>query len=131
MTKSRIVGQLVCVLLLAVALVVTGTKGAYAQGGTGQIKGVVTDTTGAVVPGAKVTVTSLETGFSRVTVSGGDGSFLIPLMPPSHYQVEVLATNFKRLVRGPITVQVAEAADVGSLALKSRACEPFRIWLGK
>jgi hypothetical protein len=103
--------------LLAVALVVTSTKGAYAQGGTGQIKGVVTDTTGAVVPGAKVTVTSLETGFSRVTVSGGDGSFLIPLMPPSHYQVEVLALNFQRLVRGPITVQVAEAADVGNLAL--------------
>lgn len=117
MTKSRIVGQLVCVLLLAVALVVAGTQGAYAQGGTGQIKGIVTDSSGAVVPGAKITVTSLETGFSRVTVSGGDGSFLIPLMPPSHYQVEVLALNFQRLVRSPITVQVAESADVGNLAL--------------
>jgi hypothetical protein len=97
--------------------VVTGTQGAYAQGGTGQIKGIVTDPTGAVVPGAKITVTSLETGFSRVAVSGGDGSFLIPLMPPSHYQVEVLALNFQRLVRSPITVQVAETADVGNIRL--------------
>ncbi len=117
MTKSRIVGQIVCVLLLALALVVTGTQSANAQGGTGQIKGVVTDPTGAVVPGAKITVTSLETGFSRVTVSGGDGSFLIPSMPPSHYQVEVLALNFQRLVRSPITVQVAETADVGDIRL--------------
>ena len=57
-------------------------------------QGIVTDPTGAVVPGAKITVTSLRRGFSRVTVSGGDGSFLIPLMPPSHYQAEVLALNF-------------------------------------
>ena len=117
MTKSRIAGQLVCVLLLGLALIVSGTQGAYAQGATGQIKGIVTDTSGAVVPGAKVTITNLETGFTRVTVSGGDGSFLVPLLPPSHYKVEVLAQNFERLVRGPITVQVAEAADVGNLAL--------------
>ena len=117
MTNSRIAGQLVCVLLLGLALTVSGTQGAYAQGATGQIKGIVTDTSGAVVPGAKVTITSLETGFTRFTVSGGDGSFLVPLLPPSHYQVEVRALNFERLVRGPITVQVAEAADVGNLAL--------------
>ena len=54
MTKSRIVGQLVCVFLLALALAATGTQGAYAQGGSGQIKGIVTDPTGAVVPGAKI-----------------------------------------------------------------------------
>jgi len=118
MTIFRYASQLVCVLLLSVAVVLTGTHNANAQGGTGQIKGIVTDSSGAVISSAKVTAVSLETGFTRVTVSGGDGAFLIPLVPPGHYQVEVLAANFERLVRGPITVQVAEAADVGNLALK-------------
>jgi hypothetical protein len=90
---------------------------AAAQGGTGQIKGVVTDSTGAVVPGAKVTAISGENGFVRATVSGADGSFLIPLLDPQHYRLVVVAPGFKRLERGPITVQVTETADVGHVAL--------------
>jgi outer membrane receptor protein involved in Fe transport len=105
--------------MLAAALAVTGIQGANAQGGTGQIKGVVTDQAGAVIPGAVVTAISIDNGFTRATVSGSDGSFLIPLLDPQHYRLEVVAANssFKKLERGPITVQVTETADVGHLAL--------------
>jgi len=116
MMKSRFVGQL-AVALLAIACAFTGTTSAFAQASTGQIKGVVADASGAVIPGAHVTVVSLDTGFTRDAVSGGDGSFLVPLLPPGHYQIQVLAANFERLVRGPITVQVTETADLGNVAM--------------
>ena len=52
MKMLRNAGQLVCVLLVVVAVVLTGAQCANAQGGTGQIKGIVTDSSAAVVPGA-------------------------------------------------------------------------------
>jgi len=117
MTIFRYASQLVCALLLAVVVVLAGTHNANAQGGTGQIKGVVTDPTGAVIPGAVVTAISLDNGFTRGTVSGSDGSFLIPLLNPQNYRLQVVASTFKKLERGPITVQVTETADVGRLML--------------
>jgi hypothetical protein len=103
--------------MMAVAALFASARGAWAQGGTGQIKGVVTDQTGAVVPGAQVTAVSLDTGFTRSTVSHPDGSFLIPLLEPSHYRVQILAPGFAKLLRGPITVQLTETADIGNLPL--------------
>jgi outer membrane receptor protein involved in Fe transport len=117
MTMFRNASQLFCVLLLAAAAVLAGTHNANAQGGTGQIKGVVTDPTGAVIPGAVVTAVSLDNGFARSTVSGSDGSFLIPLLDPQNYRLQVVASKFEKLERGPITVQVTETADVGRLTL--------------
>jgi hypothetical protein len=107
---SLLVAMTVVVLLMDAPVV-------RAQGGTGQIKGVVTDPTGAVIPGAVVTAISLDNGFTRATVSGSDGSFVIPLLDPQHYRVQVVAPTFKKLERGPITVQVTETADVGNLPL--------------
>ena len=70
MEKSRIAGQIVCVFLLALALVVTGTQGANAQGGTGQIKGVVVDPSGAVIPG-RLSPPSVWTTASPAAPSAG------------------------------------------------------------
>jgi hypothetical protein len=104
-------------VLVAAFLCAIAPRVAPAQSGTGQIKGVVVDPTGAVVPGAAVTVISLDNGFTRTTVSETDGSFLIPLLDPQHYRLQVVAPNFKKLERGPITVQVTETADVGRIPL--------------
>ncbi len=104
-------------LALAMALVCGGAIPALAQTSTGQIKGTVTDPTGAIVPGAVVTAVSLDNGFSRSTTSRADGSFLIPLLNPSHYRVQVTAPGFEKLERGPITVLLTETADIGQLKL--------------
>ena len=117
MTRIRFTGQFVSVLLLTFAFMLSGMNGAYAQGGTGQIKGVVTDPTGAVIPGATVTAISLDNGFTRTTASGSDGLFLFTLLDPQHYKLQVVASTYKTLERGPITVQVTETADVGRLML--------------
>jgi hypothetical protein len=117
MTKFRRINQICSIFLVAFALALITPTGAHAQSSTGQIKGLVTDPTGALVPGAQVTAVSLDTGFTRTTVSRSDGSFLIPLLEPSHYRLEIQAPNFERLLRGPITVQVTETADVGKVVL--------------
>ncbi len=62
---------------------------------TGSIIGTVTDGSGAVIPGAKVVVTSVETGVKRPTTTTSDGHFLMPALPPANYTVIVEMTGFK------------------------------------
>src|SRR5713226_302882 len=72
-----------------------------AQDATGRVIGVVTDPTGSVVPKAKVTVTNVETGVSRDTVTDGDGSYQILLVPIGAYTVSVEAQGFRKTVTSP------------------------------
>ena len=99
------------------AALLIGASMAVAQSSTGQIKGVVIDPTGAVVPGAVVTAISLDNGFTRTVISAQDGSFVIPELDPQHYKIQVVSPGFKKLERGPVTVQVTETADVGRIPL--------------
>ena len=62
---------------------------------TGAITGIVTDSAGGVVPLAAVKVTNTGTGETRAAVSGGNGSYSVPLLPPGNYGVEVTKTGFK------------------------------------
>src|SRR5215471_13795297 len=71
-----------------------------------EIRGVVTDTTGAVVPAAQVRATQTDTGFVRATLSGPDGSFALPNLPVGPYRFEVSATSFANYVHSGITLQV-------------------------
>jgi len=118
--NNRLVAQFLSLSLILLASLIGANTAAIrseAQAGTGQIKGVVTDPTGAVVPGASVTIISIDNGFTRKVTSGPDGSFIVNSLDPQHYKVEIEAKTFKKLVREPITVQVAQTADVGSLPL--------------
>ena len=68
--------QIVLAATLLAALVVNaGTL--HAQGLTGQISGVVTDSGGGVMPGATVTIKNVGTNLVRETVTGADGAFVI------------------------------------------------------
>lgn len=60
----------------------------------GSLQGTVTDTTGAVIPGAKVTLTSSETSISRDTTTSGDGVYTFPGLAPGRYTVRVEQTGF-------------------------------------
>ncbi|MFP5204923.1 MAG: carboxypeptidase-like regulatory domain-containing protein, partial [Acidobacteriota bacterium] len=68
----------------------------YGQGtGSGSILGTVTDPTGAVVPNAKITITNIDNGFVRTTVSNGTGNFSLPDLPVGHYQLRIEMQGFK------------------------------------
>src|ERR1700691_6537039 len=84
------------VVLLAVCVILTIAPSLMAQtAGSGALTGVVSDSTGAVVPGATVTVTSVDTGQVRTASTGQDGSYTVNLLPPGNYQVKFEASGFQ------------------------------------
>ncbi len=93
--------------LLAAGLLAVLASVAVAQTDTGSLQGTVTDTTGAVVSGATVTVTNLGTGRVVTVQTGGSGDFSVPTLNPAQYKVEVKATNFKSLTQ-TVTLQVGQ-----------------------
>ena len=84
---------------------------AWAQA-TGQVTGVVTDSSGSVVPGATVEVTSQATGFTRNAVTEIDGVYTIPLLTPGIYQARASLSGFRTTIRGGIEVVVNGTARV-------------------
>lgn len=84
---------------------------AFAQG-DGRITGTVTDTAGAVVPGATVTVTNEATGDVRTATSSAQGSFLIVALKPSTYTVVVSSSNFETLTRSKLTLLVGQQINL-------------------
>ncbi|MEO6237253.1 MAG: carboxypeptidase-like regulatory domain-containing protein, partial [Vicinamibacterales bacterium] len=80
-------------VLLAGLVANVGT--ARAQGLTGQIAGVVTDSGGGVMPGATVTVKNVGTNLVRETVTGADGAFVITNLLAGTFDLSVAVQGFK------------------------------------
>src|SRR5262245_65946798 len=88
------------VLVLMAALLLGGGVPANAQvGSTAQINGTVKDSSGGVLPGADVTVTQTNTGFTRSVVTDETGSFTIPTLPSGPYKLAVALSGFRTYVR--------------------------------
>jgi Carboxypeptidase regulatory-like domain len=85
---------------------------------TGEIRGTVT-AAGAAVPGATVTLTNVDTGESKDFVTNGDGLYDTVSTPAGRYNIAFTAKGFKRLVRGPITLQVDVITEDASLEVGS------------
>jgi hypothetical protein len=84
---------------------------AYAQA-TGTIAGLVTDESGAVLPGVTIEVTSGATGQTRSAISGADGFFSVPLLQPGPYAVKGTLQGFRTFIREGITVTVESTSRV-------------------
>ena len=67
----------------------------FAQVAGGALTGVVTDASGAAVPGATITVTNVDTNLQRVVVSTGDGVYTAAALAPGAYRIDVLLPGFK------------------------------------
>ncbi len=93
-------------LWITVLLTVFG-GGAWGQS-TATMSGVVTDPTGAVVPGAKVMVHSLATGLDRMVVSDSAGLYAVASLQPGDYKVQVMAAGFSTDTVEKLTLQVAQ-----------------------
>ncbi|MEP6819912.1 MAG: carboxypeptidase-like regulatory domain-containing protein [bacterium] len=78
-------------ILLAVSLLIF-KQAASAQ--TAQVTGTVTDPRSAVIAGAQVTLTNVDTGVARKAATNGDGYYSIPFVPPGNYRFDVLAPNY-------------------------------------
>ncbi len=81
-------------LTIAIAIVFSST--AWAQNDVGSIVGFVTDSSGAVVPGAKVVITNEGTGESRRVTTDSSGHYAVPNVPPAVYTMTAEATGFQK-----------------------------------
>jgi Carboxypeptidase regulatory-like domain len=90
-----------CCLLLSVAQV------GFAQNtNSSDIRGTVTDVSGAVLPGVTVTVKNNDTGVIGKFVTNGDGLYDTNSILPGNYTISFSKEGFQKLVRGPIALQV-------------------------
>jgi hypothetical protein len=78
-----------------------------AQTYQGRILGLISDSSGAVVPGAKVTVTNILTGVSRSLITNNAGEYVAPDLDPGSYRVTVEAAGFKKAESTSVTLEVA------------------------
>jgi hypothetical protein len=79
-----------------------------AQMSSGDIKGTITDATSAVIAGAKVTVTNIDTGVARTLSSDMTGNFRFFVLPSGNYEVKIELPGFGTHVRRPVQVTVGQ-----------------------
>src|SRR5690349_1211163 len=80
--------------LSAAILMIVAAAIAFAQQPLGNLSGVVSDPSGAVVSGATVTATSLATGATRTATTNDQGFFLIPTLQAGNYKLTIEARGF-------------------------------------
>src|SRR6267143_238643 len=95
--------RLASTLLLVLAIIFSPTARADV---TGSILGVVHDRTQAVVAGAHIVATNVQTNFRQETVSAADGSFRILALPAGNYKLTVTAPGFRTFTETGIEVKV-------------------------
>lgn len=104
--------QIALLLVLAGAAVF-----AAAQAGRGGISGLVSDPTGAIIPGASVTATNPATGAKLSTVTTGAGLYTFVSLPPGTYEISATAKGFDTVVQKNVRVTVDQVTTI-NLTLK-------------
>lgn len=114
--------KLLPAICVALTLALLGTPASLVgQTLLGSVVGVVTDSTGALMPGAKVVLTEITTDVRRTAATNSDGSYTFSDVKPGTYTVPVSAPNFKQVVSSNVTLAPAQAArfdaqlEVGSV----------------
>src|SRR5712692_9880961 len=106
----RETGLLLCVALMSIAVF---SSRVYAQTSshTGRLQGVVEDPSGAVVPGAKITLVKAATGTEETKETGSDGSFMFPALEPGNYRITVFKAGFAQLEIIDFPINVGTTAN--------------------
>jgi len=99
-------------LLLSVLLAISAFSiGTFAQGIRATVTGRVIDSSGAVVPKAKITITNTGTNETRSVEAGDEGDYTIPQLPPGDYALAVEQAGFKKAVQR-FTLETGQGARV-------------------
>jgi Carboxypeptidase regulatory-like domain/TonB-dependent Receptor Plug Domain len=96
--------------LFALLVVTFAAATASAQLSTATMFGNITDTTGAAIPDATVTLTQTQTNFTRVTKSNGQGEYRSEFLPVGPYTVKVAASGFKETIQSGIVLTATQQA---------------------
>lgn len=96
-------------LFLLLLLSCSFTIGAFGQTTSGLITGTVTDSTGALVADAQVTVTNEGTGVKRTTGSGARGEYIVPQLAPGIYDISITKSGFGEQKQTGVQLQVNQS----------------------
>ncbi len=100
------------VTILTLTILVLWPLAVKGQNSNATISGVVTDQTGAVVPGAQVTLTYVVAGTATKITTGSDGSYSFPNLPAGAYQLECSARGFSTFVQKGITLHLNQTVRI-------------------
>jgi hypothetical protein len=99
--------------VLLAALVMAGAIPAAAQTATAaDMEGVVRDDSGAVIIGAKITVTNIDTGVVRTTTSDDGGRYRVSSLPPGQYKLHAEHTGYAAAEREGLVLQIGQVATI-------------------
>lgn len=104
--QTRYVAPLAAVVAMTTILVLGMPRQASGQVLYGSLVGTVEDQTGAVVPGAAVSITSSETGLSRETATDSSGRYVFANVVPGTYDLKVTAKGFRPMTRSGVRVSI-------------------------
>lgn len=90
---------------------------------TGELKGTVTDASGAVVPGATVSIRNVQTGVVTPTTTNQSGLYDVPFLAPGNYTVTFSKEGFRGFVREGIVLQIQTLEVSGTLQVGSATQE--------
>jgi len=107
-------------LVLVWMLVFSGTVARSQTSGAGSIAGSVVDASQAVIPGASVKITNVDTGVSHAYETNSVGLYTAPFLQPGHYKVSATSTGLGTVEAKNLTLQVGQTLTVDlSLSVKS------------
>lgn len=105
-------------LLLVAGFLLSGAGACFAQNtNSGDIRGIVTDPTGAVVPGVTVTAKDVEKNVTTVYTTNAAGLYDTGPIVPDRYVLTFTKDGFKQYVRGPVTINVGSETVNAQLAV--------------
>src|SRR5690606_41977136 len=84
-------------VIIGIVVISLTTVPLYGQYTTASLGGTVTDETGAVLPGAPVTVNNVDTAFTENTLTDDRGNYLFPRLPVGQYQLTVERSEERRV----------------------------------
>lgn len=103
---------LVCLAALAVLLLPSGRVLGQSQASSATLSGTVTDKTGAVIPGALITLTSKDEGFQHQQQTSATGLYAFTLLPPGKYSLTVQRQGLSTFTATNIRLQVGQIVDI-------------------
>lgn len=102
----------ICSLMAAIILV--ASTACVAQVFRGSVQGLVTDESGAVIPGATVTLLNVNTGLRTIKQTSSSGGYLFNLLTSGTYTISIQATGFTKFVQENIVVQASSGITVNA-----------------
>src|ERR1700748_200593 len=109
-TRPQLIAAMTIVIFVLGLFSGTARLSAQSQAFTATINGTVTDSSGSVVSGAKVTLTSAERGITRSFVTRDSGTYIITLLPPADYSLKVEQPGFQTYEQRGISLAAGASA---------------------